>query len=93
MSANFKGRHFLTLLDYTGDEILDLLAMSAELKAERASGERPQRLAGKSIAIVFEKPSARTRSATVVACVDEGAHPEYLGRDDIRLGKKESVAD
>jgi ornithine carbamoyltransferase len=93
MSANFKGRHFLTLLDYTGDEILDLLAMSAELKAERVAGERPRRLAGKSIAIVFEKPSARTRSATVVACVDEGAHPEYLGRDDIRLGKKESVAD
>jgi len=93
MSSNLKGRHFLTLLDYTGEEILDLLRLSAELKAERASGARPRRLLGRSIAIIFEKPSARTRSATVVAAVDEGAHPEYLGREDIRLGIKESVPD
>jgi len=93
MSSNFKGRHFLTLLDWAPGEILDLLRMSAELKAEKASGARPRRLLGKSIAVIFEKPSARTRSATVVAAIDEGAHPEYLGREDIRIGIKESVAD
>jgi ornithine carbamoyltransferase len=93
MSSNLKGRHFLTLLDYSREEILELLRMSADLKAEKASGVRPRRLAGRSVAVIFEKPSARTRSATVVAAIDEGAHPEYLGRDDIRLGIKESVAD
>jgi ornithine carbamoyltransferase len=93
MASNLRGRHFLTLLDYSGDEILDLLRLSADLKAEKASGVHPRRLLGKSIAVIFEKPSARTRSATVVAAVDEGAHPEYLGREDIRLGVKESVAD
>ena len=50
-------------------------------------------LDGKSIALIFEKPSTRTRCAFTVACVDEGAHPEYLGKGDIQLGKKESVAD
>src|SRR5690606_3016605 len=53
----------------------------------------PKLLEGKNIALLFEKPSTRTRCAFVVACVDLGAHPEYLGKDDIQLGKKESVAD
>jgi ornithine carbamoyltransferase len=92
-SLDLRGRHFLTLLDYTPEEIRGLLALARELKAEKKRGERPQRLAGKSIAVVFEKPSTRTRAATVVAAVDEGAHPEYLGREDIRFGIKESVED
>ncbi len=54
---------------------------------------RGRSLAGKSVALIFEKPSTRTRCAFTVACVDEGAHPEYLGKGDIQLGKKETVAD
>ena len=54
---------------------------------------RGRNLEGKNIALIFEKPSTRTRCAFVVACVDEGAHPEYLGKDDIQLGKKETVKD
>jgi len=90
---DLRGRHFLTLLDYSPEEIAYLLELSRALKAEKARGERPRRLDGKSIAVVFEKPSTRTRAATVVAAHDEGAHPEYLGKDDIRFGIKESVED
>ena len=54
---------------------------------------RARNLEGRNIALIFEKPSTRTRCAFVAACVDEGAHPEYLGREDIRLGIKESIKD
>jgi len=93
MAANLNGRHFLKLLDFDPAEIRDLLALSATLKANRRAGLRPRRLEGRSVALLFEKPSTRTRCAFTVACVDEGAHPEYLGKGDIQLGKKESVAD
>lgn len=93
MAFNLRGRHFLTLLDFTPEEIDWLLRLSAKLKADKAAGLRGRNLEGKSIALIFEKPSTRTRCAFVTACVDEGAHPEYLGRDDIRLGIKESIKD
>jgi ornithine carbamoyltransferase len=93
MTANLKGRHFLKLLDFAPAEIRQLLDLAARLKAERRAGVRPRRLAGLSVALIFEKPSTRTRCAFTVACVDEGAHPEYLGRGDVQLGKKETVAD
>ena len=48
---------------------------------------------GKNIALIFEKPSTRTRCAFTIGCIDEGGHPEYLGKDDIQLGHKESVED
>ena len=79
--------------DYNPEEIEALLDFSIGLKKEKASGRRPERLAGKNIALIFEKPSTRTRCAFVVAAVDEGAHPEYLGKNDIQLGKKETVKD
>ena len=56
-------------------------------------GIKGELLKGKNIALLFEKPSTRTRCAFTVACIDEGAHPEYLGKDDIQLGNKESVED
>jgi ornithine carbamoyltransferase len=87
------GRHFLKLLDFTPAEIRYLLDLAARLKGDRRSGRRGRSLAGKSVALIFEKPSTRTRCAFTVACVDEGAHPEYLGKGDIQLGKKETVAD
>ncbi|MEX1309209.1 MAG: ornithine carbamoyltransferase [Candidatus Sulfomarinibacteraceae bacterium] len=93
MASNLRGRHFLKLLDFTPAELRDLLALSATLKANKRAGVRGRTLEGKNIALIFEKPSTRTRCAFTVACIDEGAHPEYLGKGDIQLGKKETVAD
>jgi len=93
MAGKLNGRHFLKLLDFDPAEIRDLLNLSATLKANKRAGVRGHTLEGKSIALIFEKPSTRTRCAFTVACIDEGAHPEYLGKGDIQLGKKETVAD
>jgi len=93
MAGNLKGRHFLKLLDFTPGEITDLLTLAATVKANKRAGVQGRALAGLNIALIFEKPSTRTRCAFVTACVDEGAHPEYLGKGDIQLGKKETVAD
>jgi len=93
MPVNLKGRNFLTLLDFTPEEILYLLDLSADLKAKKRSGIQGTALAGKNVALLFEKASTRTRCAFTVACVDEGAHPEFLGKNDIHLGGKEDVKD
>ncbi|ACL69423.1 ornithine carbamoyltransferase [Halothermothrix orenii] len=93
MPLNLRGRNFLTLLDFTKDEIQYLLDLSEKLKAKKMMGIRGNSLEGKNIALIFEKPSTRTRCAFVVAARDEGGMPEYLGKNDIQLGKKESVAD
>ncbi len=90
---NLKGRSFLTLKDFTEEEIAYLLDLAAELKAKKKSGITGDSLKGKNIALIFEKPSTRTRCAFTVGCVDEGGHPEYLSKDDIQLGHKESVED
>lgn len=88
-----KGKSFLTLHDYSAQQIGYLLELAKELKMKKRMGVKGNLLEGKNIALIFEKPSTRTRCAFTVACVDEGAHPEYLGKDDIQLGYKESVAD
>ncbi len=93
MAVDLKGRSFLKLLDFTPDEIREFLRLSAQLKEQKKAGNRGRALEGLSIALLFEKPSTRTRCAFTVACIDEGAHPEYLGKGDIQFGKKESVAD
>lgn len=93
MAFNLKGRNFLTLKDFTPKEIQFLLDLADELKRQKYAGIRGKSLEGKNIALIFEKPSTRTRCAFTVAAIDEGAHPEYLGKGDIQLGKKESVAD
>lgn len=90
---NLFGRHFLTLKDFSREEIEYLLDLAAKLKDEKKKGITGDRLKGKNIALLFEKPSTRTRCAFVVGARDEGAFPEYLGKDDIQLGHKESVAD
>ena len=90
---NLKGRSFLKLRDFTPEEILGLIDLAADLKAKKKRGITGSSLKGKNIALIFEKPSTRTRSAFTVACIDEGGHPEYLGKDDIQLGYKESVED
>ncbi len=93
MPMNLRGRNFLKLLDFTPHEIAYLLDLARKLKDDKKVGIRHRLLEGKNIALIFEKPSTRTRCAFVVACVDEGAHPEYLGKSDLQFGKKESVKD
>lgn len=90
---NLKGRSFLTLKDFTADEIMYFIDLAAELKAKKKQGITGNSLQGKNIALIFEKPSTRTRCAFTVGCIDEGAHPEYLGKNDIQLGHKESIED
>ena len=93
MAVNLRGRNFLTLMDFTTDEINYLLNLAADLKAKKRAGIRGNSLSGKNIALLFEKASTRTRCAFTVACVDEGAHPEFLGKNDIHLGAKEDLKD
>ncbi|MDD5935839.1 MAG: ornithine carbamoyltransferase [Clostridiales bacterium] len=90
---NLKGRSFLTLKDFTPEEIAYLLDLAADLKAKKKKGITGQSLKGKNIALIFEKPSTRTRCSFTIGCIDEGGHPEYLGKDDIQLGHKESIED
>ena len=93
MPINLRGRSLLTLKDFSPDEIRYLLDLSHDYKRLKRAGIFPGRLKNKNIALIFEKPSTRTRCAFVSACYDEGAHPEYLGKNDIQMGKKESIAD
>ncbi|MGN0243756.1 MAG: ornithine carbamoyltransferase [Lachnospiraceae bacterium] len=88
-----KGRSFLTLKDFTKEEITCFLELAAQLKADKKKGITGNRLAGKNIALIFEKPSTRTRCSFTIGCIDEGGHPEYLGKDDIQLGHKETIED
>lgn len=90
---NLHGRSFLTLKDFTPEEIGYFLDLAAELKAKKKQGITGNSLKGKNIALIFEKPSTRTRCSFTIGCIDEGGHPEYLGKDDIQLGHKESIED
>lgn len=90
---NLKGRSFLTLKDFTPEEIMYMVDLAAELKAKKKQGITGNSLKGKNIALIFEKPSTRTRCSFTIGCIDEGGHPENLGREDIQLGYKESVED
>lgn len=90
---NLKGRSFLTLKDYTQEEIAYLLDLAADLKAKKKKGITGNSLKGKNIALIFEKTSTRTRCSFTIGCVDEGGHPEYLGNEDIQLGGKETIED
>ncbi len=90
---NLKGRSFLTLKDYTPEEILYLLDLAADLKAKKKQGITGDSLKGKNIALIFEKPSTRTRCAFTVGAADEGGNPTYLSGNEIQLGHKESIED
>ena len=90
---NLKGKSFLKLLDFTPEEIADLLALSAELKAKKKDGVPHDLLRGKNIALIFEKASTRTRCAFEVAAFDLGMHATYLDPTGSQIGKKESISD
>ena len=93
MYPEFKNRHFLKLLDFTPAEISSLLALSAQLKAQKKAGIPHRMCQGKNIALLFEKTSTRTRCAFEVAAADLGMHPVYLDSKSSQMGKKESIAD
>ena len=93
LNDSLVGKSFLTLKDFTKEEILYLIDLSAELKEMKKQRIPHRYLEGQNIALLFEKPSTRTRCAFTVACVDLGAHPEYLGKNEIQFGKKESTRD
>jgi len=93
MAVNLKGRSFLTLMDFTPEEIRYLLDLARELKAEKKAGRSGNRLKGKNIVLLFEKTSTRTRCSFEVACYDEGGHVTYLESSGSQVGKKESIED
>ena len=90
---NLKGRNFLTLKDFTTEEIIYLLDLAAELKAKKKRGVPVDTLRGKNIALIFEKTSTRTRCAFEVAAHDLGMGTTYLDPSGSQIGKKESIED
>lgn len=90
---NLKGRNFLKLMDFTPEEIMYLIDLSAELKAKKKNGIAHDELKGKNIALIFEKTSTRTRCSFEVAAYDLGMHATYLEPNASQIGKKESIAD
>ncbi|WP_020421654.1 ornithine carbamoyltransferase [Amycolatopsis sp. ATCC 39116] len=90
---DLQGRNLLTATDLTREEFTHLVDLAARLRHEKRAGVREQRLAGRNIALIFEKSSTRTRCAFEVAAHDEGAAVTYLGPGETHLGHKESVED
>jgi ornithine carbamoyltransferase len=93
MAINLRGRSLLTLLDLSPEQIRYLLDVSHNLKAERVGFQVHQRFQGKTLAMLFEKRSTRTRCAFETAFGEEGGHPVFLSSADIQLGVKESIED
>ena len=93
MSYSLRNRNFLKLLDFTAKEIDFLLELAGTLKKTKYKGTEQQFLAGKNIALIFEKTSTRTRCAFEVAAFDQGAHVTYLGPSGSQIGHKETIKD
>ncbi|PKV88492.1 ornithine carbamoyltransferase [Streptomyces sp. TLI_146] len=93
MATDLAGRHFLKELDFTAEEFRALVDLAAELKAAKKAGTEVQRLRGRNIALIFEKPSTRTRCSFEVAAADQGASTTYIDPAGSHIGKKESARD
>lgn len=93
MPVDLSGRSFLTLLDYSPEELHYLLDLAAALKEEKRSRAEVKRLEGLNLALIFEKGSTRTRCAFEVAALDQGAHAVYLGPTGTQIGTKETMKD
>lgn len=93
MAVNLKGRSFLTLMDFTPQEIRYLLDLSHDLKAKKRAGINGKSLKGKSILLLFEKASTRTRCAFEVGAIEEGGQVTFLDPNSSQMGKKESLED
>ncbi len=92
-TIDLRGRDFLKEIDFTSSELESLIELAAELKVEKKERSERQRIAGRNIALIFEKTSTRTRCAFEVAAFDQGAHVTYLDPASSQLGHKESIAD
>ena len=90
---DLRGRSLLKEIDFTAEEFLYLVDLGGRLRADKRAGRRACRLGGRSIALIFEKTSTRTRSAFEVATHDEGGNVTYIGPEDSQLGRKESMKD
>jgi ornithine carbamoyltransferase len=88
-----KGRSCLMMADLSTAEIRHLLDLAHDVKRQKKQGLVTQRFQGKTLAMIFEKPSTRTRAAFETAFAEEGGHPVFLSKDDIQLGHKESIED
>ncbi len=93
MSVNLKGRNFLTLKDFTPEEIIYLIDLAADFKKKKKAGVLTEHFRGKNVALIFEKTSTRTRCAFEVAAHDLGMGSTYLEPTGSQIGKKESIAD
>lgn len=93
MGVELKGRSLLTLKDYSVQEIRYLLDLSHQVKKERKEGKFQKRFEGRTLALLFEKRSTRTRCAFETAFGEEGGHPVFLSTSDIQLGAKETIED
>ncbi|MFC7218360.1 ornithine carbamoyltransferase [Streptomyces polyrhachis] len=93
MALDLTGRSYVKELDHTGDELRELVALAARLKAAKAAGTEERLLTGRTIALLFEKNSTRTRCSFEVAAADQGAATVYLDPAGSHLGSKESVKD
>ena len=93
MPVNLKGRSFLSIMDFTPQEVRYLLDLAHDLKAKKRMGIHNELLRGKSIVLLFEKTSTRTRCAFEVAAAEEGAHVTFLDSKSSQMGKKESLED
>ena len=93
MAFNLKNRHLLSLVNHSEREIKYLLDLSRDLKRAKYAGTEQQKLKGKNIALIFEKPSTRTRCAFEVAAYDQGAQVTYIDPNSSQIGHKESMKD
>lgn len=93
MLVNLKNRNFLKLLDFSQEDIIQLLELAEKLKQAKYDNTEEQMLKGKNIALIFEKTSTRTRCAFEVAAFDQGAHVTYLGPGGSQIGHKETMKD
>src|SRR5919205_370685 len=93
MARSMRGRSLTSIDDLSAEEMWRILELARELKMKVKTGQPHPILAGKSLAMIFEKPSARTRVSFEVGMTQLGGHALYLGPNDIGLGKRESVAD
>ncbi|UOE77093.1 ornithine carbamoyltransferase [Parageobacillus thermoglucosidasius] len=91
--VSLKGKDFLTLIDISTEDIYDLLALAEELKQKQLAGQSHAPLAGKTLAMIFEKPSTRTRVSFEVGMTQLGGSALYLNSSDLQLGRGETIAD
>ena len=93
MAVNLKGRSFLTLMDFTPEEIRYMLDLAHDLKDKKRAGLLGETMKGKNVVLLFEKTSTRTRCAFETGALEEGAHVTFLDSKSSQMGKKESLED